>query len=228
MIFGFIIVVNLLNKNFFKKIFTTDEGLILSLSLLLILSTTIFLSIYAFYDIAFSSKVTTMIFTNVFIGRVAALSFGYASNLSHFCVIFFNILAEMILVTFIYSLFVFSYRGILKVKQLENFFKKISQKKEKHEKIFMKYGKLGLFLFVFIPFWMTGPVVGSIIGFLIGIKHFIVILIVFCATIISITLWGLFLQELVKFISIFDIRFIWIFILIIVVIALILKFRKRG
>lgn len=75
---------------------------------------------------------------------------------------------------------------------------------------------------------MTGPIVGSIIGFLIGMKHFTVIFIVFLATIISMTLWGLFLQEIVSFIGEFDIRFIWILIIIAVVVALIFKLKRRG
>lgn len=219
---------SLLDKRFLKKIFSTKEGLILLLSLILILSTSIFLLTYYFFNPAFSSKVATMIFTNVFIGRVPAISFGYASNLSHLAVIAFNILAEMILVTLIYSLFVFSFEGVVKIKKLEDFFYKVQKKKEEHNKVFQKYGRFGLFLFVFVPFWMTGPIVGSIIGFLIGMKHFTVIFIVFLATIISMTLWGLFLQEIVSFIGQFDIRFIWVLILIMVISVIILKYKKRG
>ncbi|WP_320035484.1 small multi-drug export protein [Campylobacterota bacterium DY0563] len=217
-----------MNKELIKKIFSTKAGVILLISIILILSTSIFLIIMYFFDSATSSKLATMIFTNLFIGRVPAISFGYASNLSHFQVIAFNILAEMILVTLIYSLFVFSFDGVLKIKRLEDFFSRVQKKKEEHNEIFIKYGKLGLFIFVFIPFWMTGPIVGSIIGFLIGMKHFTVIFIVFLATIISMTLWGLFLQEIVNFIGQFDIRFIWILIAIMVVSVLILKYKKRG
>lgn len=221
-------MVSLLNKELLKKIFSTKVGVILLISIVLILSTTIFLVIYYFFDASVSSKLATMLFTNLFIGRVPAISFGYASNLSHLQVITFNILAEMILVTLIYSLFVFSFEGVLKIKRLEEFFSKVQKKKEQHNDAFVKYGRLGLFIFVFIPFWMTGPIVGSIIGFLIGMKHFTVIFIVFLATIISMTLWGLFLQEIVNFIGQFDIRFIWILIVIMVVSVIILKYKKRG
>ncbi|WP_321469573.1 small multi-drug export protein [Halarcobacter sp.] len=217
-----------MNKELLKKIFSTKVGVILLISIVLILSTTIFLVIYYFFDASVSSKLATMLFTNLFIGRVPAISFGYASNLSHLQVITFNILAEMILVTLIYSLFVFSFEGVLKIKRLEEFFSKVQKKKEQHNDAFVKYGRLGLFIFVFIPFWMTGPIVGSIIGFLIGMKHFTVIFIVFLATIISMTLWGLFLQEIVNFIGQFDIRFIWILIVIMVVSVIILKYKKRG
>jgi len=147
-------VVNLLNKQFFNKLFNTSEGLILLLSIFISLGLLAFIIIYYFIDPGFANKVTGVVFTNIFIGRVPALSLGYAANMSSFEVISFNIIAEMILVMLLYSLFVFSYKGILKVKALEDFFSQVELKKEEHKEKLEKYGKLGLFVFVFIPFWI--------------------------------------------------------------------------
>lgn len=227
MTLGYTIVASLLNKEFIKKLFFTAEGLILLLSVSIVISLAVFIISYYFIDANFANKATGIVFTNIFVGRVPALSLGYAAGLTHFEVIAFNVIAEMILVTLLYSLFVFSYKGILKVKALEKFFQKVEQKKEEHQETFDKYGRLGLFIFVFIPFWMTGPIVGSIIGFLIGMKHYMVILIVFFATIVSMTLWGLFLQEIIDFVVDFDVRILWGLIFIIILVVLFFKFRRR-
>lgn len=216
-----------MNKELISSLLKTKEGLIFLLALLITLSLLAFIITYYFIDTSFANKVTGIIFTNLFIGRVPALSFGYAAELSHFWVISINVITEMMLVTYLYSLFVFSYKGILKVKTLENFFKKVEEKKELHKEKFEKYGKLGLFVFVFIPFWMTGPIVGSIIGFLIGMKHFTVIFTVLLATIISMTLWGLFLQEIIDFLVAFDTRLIWVGLILIAITLIALKFRTR-
>lgn len=224
---GYTIVASLLNKEFISKLFNTTEGLLFLLSCLIVISLAIYIITYYFIDTSFANKITAIVFTNIFVGRVPALSLGYAANLSHFVVICFNIIAEMILVTLLYSLFVFSYKGILQIKSLEEFFQKVGQKKEQHKEIFEKYGIFGLFVFVFIPFWMTGPIVGAIIGFLIGMKHFTVIFTVFLATIISMTLWGLFLQEIVDFALAFDIRILWLLLLILILVYLFFKFKKR-
>ena len=69
----------------------------------------------------------------------------------------------MILVTLIYPLFVYSFKGMVKIKILEEFFTEIKEKRKNYQSYFDKYGKLGLFIFVFIPFWMTGPIVGVIV-----------------------------------------------------------------
>ncbi len=167
-----------------------------------------------------ANKITGMVFSNLFVGRVPSLSFGYASELSHFVVITTNIITEAILVAIIYPLFVFSFKGILKIKVLENFFNEVQSKKQLHQEKFDKYGKFGLFFFVFIPFWMTGPIVGAIIGFLIGINLYTVIIIVLVATVIAISLWGFFLQEIIDFLLIFDTQLVWSILFVFVIILL--------
>lgn len=213
-------------KDKLEKLFKGKEGNIFLLGLFLIFSLGVFIIIMYQFDSLFASKVTGMIFTNLLVGRVPSLSFGYAANLNHFEVIATNIYIEFIIVSIIYPLFVLSFKGILKVKALEEFFYQVQNKKEQHQEKFDKYGKFGLFVFVFIPFWMTGPIVGSIIGFLIGMKHYTVITIVFIATIISITLWGLFLQEIIDVLILFDSRLVWIILFSLVSALLIFRFRK--
>lgn len=208
-----------------EKLFKGQEGNILLLGLLLILALTIFIIFSYFIDVQFANKVAGIVFTNVLVGRVPALSFGYAAELSHFTVISANVVAEMIMVMIIYPLFVFSFKGIVKVKVLEDFFNKVQQKKQEHQKKFDKYGRFGLFIFVFIPFWMTGPIVGSIIGFLIGIPHYAVIAIVFIATIIAVSLWGLFLQEIIDALMLFDAHLIWIILFVVVAALLLFRFK---
>lgn len=213
-------------KDKLEKLFEGKEGNIFLLALFLIFSLGVFIIVIYQFDAVFASKMTGMIFTNLLVGRVPSLSFGYAANLNHFEVIAINIYTEFIMVSIIYPLFVLSFKGIVKVKALEEFFSQVQAKKEQHQKKFDKYGKFGLFIFVFIPFWMTGPIVGSIIGFLIGMKHYTVITIVFIATIISITLWGLFLQEIIDILILFDSQLVWIMLFTIVSALLFFRFRK--
>ncbi len=211
----------------FEKAFEGEVGNILLLSLFIILSLITFVIVSYQINVGFANKITGIIFTNILVGRVPALSFGYAANLSHFIVIFINVITEMILVTLIYPLFVYSFKGIVKIKILEDFFSEIKEKRKKYQSYFNKYGKLGLFIFVFIPFWMTGPIVGAIIGFLIGIKHYTVIVVVFIATIISITLWGLFLQQIIDFLFTLNTQFVWLLLFIVVVALLLYRFKNK-
>lgn len=214
-------------KKIYNIIFKGKEGNIFIFSLFLTTLLIISILITYIFDAKSANKITALVVSNLFVGRVPSLSLGYASQLSHLTVIGVNIVTELILVTSLYPLFIFSFKGILKIKPLEDFFTQVQEKKKQHQEKFEKYGKVGLFIFVFIPFWMTGPIVGAIIGYLIGLKHYTIMLIVFIATTIAITLWGLFLNEIIEFLLAFDTRYVWIILLFIVVTALVLKIKKK-
>ena len=203
-----------------------DEGKILLLGVFLFLSLSLFIFVSYTINSDFANKISGMVLTNIAVGRVPSLSFGYASNLSHFTVIFTNVLVEMIMVTVIYSAFVFSFNNIINIKILEKFFNDVQEFKKKHESFFQKYGTMGLFIFVFIPFWMTGPIVGSIIGYLIGINHYKIIFIVSIATIIAVSMWGLLLNELVVVLNMIDTSLVWLIVVILIGVVLLLNFRK--
>ena len=133
---------------------------------------------------------------NLVIGRAAGMSFGYASGLGHAQVIPLNMLVETIQVLVVYPLFVLSWRQLIRVPRLQSSLARMHRAAEAHGGTVRKFGIVGLFVFVFVPFWMTGPVVGSIIGFLIGLRAWVNLAVVLLATYVAIGVWGLLLNEL--------------------------------
>ncbi len=210
-----------------KQLYHTQEGKILFLGILLCLLCFISLAFSYFYSFEFASKMVGMIGTNLLFGRAAGLSFGYAVEFSHLTIIVVNILIETILVLLIYPLFIFSYQNLIHIHFLEHFFKKVKALKIKHHKLFHRYGVYGLFLFVWLPFWMTGPVVGAIIGFLIGLRHFTIISSVILGTSVAIMVWAYFLNELTSFLLTFGSSALWVFFIVILLVILILKLNRH-
>jgi len=133
---------------------------------------------------------------NLIIGREAGMSFGYASGFDHAHVVPLNILIETIQVLVIYPLFVLSTRQLIKLRALQPFVTRIHHAAESRGGVVRKFGIAGLFVFVFAPFWMTGPVVGAIIGFLIGLRPRVNLPVVLVATYVAIGVWALLLNEL--------------------------------
>lgn len=133
---------------------------------------------------------------NLIIGREAGMSFGYASGFGHAQVVPLNILIETIQVLVIYPLFVLSTRHLIRLRVLEPFIMRIQRAAESNGGMVRKFGIAGLFVFVFVPFWMTGPVVGAIIGFLIGLRPWVNVLVVLISTYVAIGIWALLLNEL--------------------------------
>ncbi|MBU0594220.1 MAG: small multi-drug export protein [Pseudomonadota bacterium] len=141
---------------------------------------------------------------NLIIGRAAGMSFGYASGLDHAQVIPLNLLVETIQVLVLYPLFVLSWRQLIRVPRLQPFVMRMHSAAESRGGAVRKFGIVGLFVFVFVPFWMTGPVVGAIIGFLIGLRAWVNLAVVLASTYLAIGVWGLLLNELNAWVATFN------------------------
>ncbi len=133
---------------------------------------------------------------NLVIGRAAGMSFGYASGFGHAQVVPLNMVVETIQVMLVYPLFALSWRQLIRLPRLEAFLANLRHAAELRGDTVRRFGIAGLFMFVFLPFWMTGPVVGAIIGFLIGLRPWVNMGVVLVATYVAIGVWALLLNEL--------------------------------
>jgi uncharacterized membrane protein len=133
---------------------------------------------------------------NLTVGRAAGMSFGYASGLGHGKVIPLNMIIESIQVIVVYPLFALTWTHLIDTPRWTALMGRMRQAAESHQAQIQRYGTVGLFVFVFTPFWMTGPVVGAIIGFLIGLRMRVNLAVVLSATYVAICAWALLLNEL--------------------------------
>ena len=210
-----------------KELISSQEGKIFIAGILMFLA--FFMIIVGVYMFSAdkANDLMVMSITNFFFGRAAGISYGYTVEFSDRVIILMNMMIEFIMVMITYPLFVFSWNKSLNVKFLRHFFITVKRQKLKYKSYFQKYGVYGLFLFVWFPFWMTGPVIGAIIGFLIGIKHYVTMIIVLSGTSLAIVIWTYFLKELILLLNQISANAPYIVLGIFIVIALTLKVLKR-
>jgi uncharacterized membrane protein len=103
----------------------------------------------------------------------------------------FNFFIESIMVLILYPLFVLSWNKLdfVSYPSLNQYLERSQKNAHKYEPLIKRYGVIGLILFVLTPFAMTGPVVGSFVGFLIGLQHRVTLSVVLCSTLVAIILW---------------------------------------
>ena len=176
----------------------SSEGRLLLLGVMLAFIYTFWLGIKLLFSPNESQVLIGMTATELMFGRAAAMAFGYTLGLGHKTVIPICIIIETILVLIFYPLFVFSWRHLLVIKWLKNIFERVQKSAETHKEKVQKYGVIGLFVFVWFPFWMTGPVVGTAIGFLLGLRIWLNMTVVLAGTYMAIVGWAFLLRQFHK------------------------------
>ena len=166
--------------------------------------------------------------TEAFFGRAAAMALGYSMDYGNNIVIPVCMAVETILVLLFYPLFVFSWQHVLVINWPGNFFERTRTAAEKHTDKVQKYGIIGLFIFVWLPFWMTGPVVGCVIGFLIGLRAWTNIIAVLTGTYVAIFGWALLLRRFQEKIAPYSKYGTLILVALIAVIIIAVKLIKRN
>mgnify|MGYP001818617267 FL=1 len=150
----------------------------------------IVMGLFAFWLPQTSQMIGAMTFSNIIFGRAVSMSIGYAGGYGHTIVIAVNIWVETVLVLLFYPVFVFSMRKLVEFSSLKRYIARTHEAAERHRDKVRRYGIIGLFIFVWFPFWMTGPVVGSAIGYLIGFPAWLTVSVVLVGTYIAMAGWA--------------------------------------
>jgi len=178
-----------------RELLNTQEGNVLLVGIVLALLYLAVISVGYLISPRTSNSLIMITVTNLIFGRAAGMSLGYAVGFGHMLVVPLNMFIESVLVLIFYPLFVLSWRHLVLAKRLGSFMKRIKRSAERHEAIIQRFGILGLFAFVWLPFSMTGPMVGCVIGYMMGLGIRVNLGVVITSTCLAIVGWALFLRE---------------------------------
>ena len=219
---------NATKKNHLKEtLLTSPEGRILLIGVALAFIYTLWLVINLINSPEESQILIGMTGVNIMFGRATAMLYGYSQELGHATVIPVCIIVETILVLLFYPLFVFSWRHLLIIKWLKNTFERVQRAAENHMDKVQRYGIIGLFVFVWLPFWMTGPVVGCVIGFLIGLKARLNIPVVLTGTSVAILGWAFFMRRMTGRVASYSSYAPMVILVLLIVVIVVGKFLHR-
>jgi uncharacterized membrane protein len=202
------------------RVLAGPEGRILFAGALLAVVTVVGFGIAWLFAPDATNLLAAMTGLNLLIGIAAGMSFGYANGLGDLEVIGSSFLADTLQVLIVYPLFVLSWQHLVDVGRIAPYLARLQVSAEAQQGWVRRFGIVGLFLFVFVPFWMTGPVVGSIIGFLIGLRPAVNLVVVLTATYTATWLWAMLIGELNHMAAAYDRYALFLAILAIVLLTL--------
>jgi uncharacterized membrane protein len=155
-----------------QKLFQTVEGKLLLAGIILTLVLVTFLGIYGFTDFS-TTKILFFVFITHLVGsRAGGIGLCILNGFSPFTTIAYNFYVEVLIVCFTYSGFVLSTTNYLKIEWIKRFMNQLALKALEQKEKISSYGWIGIFLFVMAPLPVTGPVVGSIIGYMLKMGLF--------------------------------------------------------
>jgi uncharacterized membrane protein len=109
-------------------------------------------------------------FTELFLGRGVAIAKAVEMEMHPGLIVFLATYVDAVTVFIFYPVLVLAYRNLLEGRFVDARMKEIIASAEKNVERFAKFKIAGVFMFVWFPFFMTGVVVGAVLGYLIGLK----------------------------------------------------------
>ncbi len=139
----------------------------------------------------------------LFLGRAVSIADGIASGFGSLYLVFQNGLEDIILLLILYPWVVAAYEGVSGHRLLRGTIERVRRTAEANRKVIEPWGVIGLWTFVFFPFWSTGALVGGVVGYLLGMRTWVVFSSVFAGHLISVAslvwLFDLFREMLASF-----------------------------
>jgi len=150
--------------------FDLAEVKILFIGLILSFLTCLYLLYLLFTNFGLYKILSSTAIVHIMGGRALGIAACLAADISLFYTISYNFFLEVVIVLITYGMVVLIMRNIIQPKLFRSAVKQAELAAQDQKTNIKKYGSIGLFLFVMLPFFMTGPVIGSIIGYLLNYK----------------------------------------------------------
>ena len=177
------------------------EVKILLLGLVLTALTGLYFLYLLFTDPGLYKVLSSTAIVHIMGGRALGIVTCLSAGISLFYTISYNFFLEVIIVLIAYGIVVLVMRNIIQPKLFDKAVRQAELTAQSQKTRIKKYGSIGLFLFVMFPFFMTGPVIGAIIGYLLNYKAVNNFLIVFSGTLASIIIYALIGNNIINFIN---------------------------
>ncbi len=127
--------------------------------------------------------------TQALAGRAASIAQAMTTDLPKSVILGLSTVFDTITALIYYPVLVFSYRNLVERRFFQNRMEQIFESARKGAERFRKYKILGVFAFVWLPLWMTGPLVGAIAGYLLGLRGWVSMLTVTLSTFCACATW---------------------------------------
>lgn len=180
-----------------KTVLRTQETVIFLVGLACAIAILVWILVLSGIRPGRSALILGVVTTHLTGGRAFGVSAALSGGLPLWQAIVLGSLIESSVVCMFFPVFCLSVKKLIMVRFLEDTMRNVERSATNQRARLLRWGIPGLILFVWFPFFMTGPVVGSAIGFLLGMRPWVVMVVVLSGTVLAIVSWTFILREIV-------------------------------
>ncbi len=122
-------------------------------------------------------------------GRALNAAVGIQKGFNSYFLLFQSCMQDFIIMFYLYPLFITGYRQVSRLPFVGHVLKDVRRLALRHKDKIAPYGAIGLMVFVIFPFWSTGPLVGVVVGYMLGISTAVTFTMVMLGDIIAVAAW---------------------------------------
>ncbi len=122
-------------------------------------------------------------------GRAGNATIGLNSGFDPWFILFQSCMQDFIIMFYAFPIFATGLAAAEKWPLIGPALTRIHALAERYKSRLAPYGVLGLMLFVLFPFWSTGPLVGVVVGYLLGLRVLWSFSAVIVGNVIAVALW---------------------------------------
>ena len=131
----------------------------------------------------------TLGFAHLIAGRALSVAQASGVGMAPWLIAILATYSDMMAMFIVYPLMVFSYKYLFEGRFFKRHAKPVFDAARKGMHRMGHFKVLAVFLFVWFPFWMTGIISGSVMGFLLGLPTWLTMLTAILGSAAAITSW---------------------------------------
>jgi len=151
-----------------------------------------------FWQLAPYDETVQLHFAHLLAGRAGSVGWGLDKGFGRLYLLFQISMFDIILMLYLYPLFVTGFQHVIHVPVMGKMLSSAHDLALRHKARMEPYGAVGLMLFVLFPFWSTGPLVGVVIGYLIGLRTWVTFTVVTAGHVLAVGAWIYFYDWLIE------------------------------
>ena len=144
------------------------------------------------------TSLLTMLGLQLGAGLLTGIFHGFSSGLPRWAVLSLSVFFETLMILYFYPLFVLSCRRLQAKGPLKSYMARARRAAVARRDFVKRFGIPGLFIFVWLPFRMTGALAGCALGYLMGLRTWVTLTVALSATVVAALTWGVLLERVYK------------------------------